>query len=117
MALPVRAPRSAPVPRLSRADTARTFHALSEEIRIAVLELLRDGERCVCELTGDLGVAQSRLSWHLKTLKDAGLIRDRREGRWIYYALDEAALKEARTMVEALVPRARAGRHPRTSCC
>jgi ArsR family transcriptional regulator len=70
----------------------RWFHALSDETRLQLLELLRGGEQCVCDLTGALGAAQSRLSFHLKTLKDAGLVTDRREGRWVYYALNPEAL-------------------------
>src|SRR6059036_631813 len=72
---------------------ARVFHALSDETRLQILERLREGERCVCELTDVLGAAQSRLSFHLKTLKDAGLVTDRRDGRWSYYALDPEALE------------------------
>ena len=64
------------------------FHALSEPLRIQVLELLRYQELCVCELCEDLGVTQSKLSFHLKTLKEAGLVRARQEGRWIYYSLN-----------------------------
>ena len=73
---------------------AAAFHALSDPTRLQILDLLRRGERCVCELTDALAAAQSRLSFHLKILKDAGLIRDRREGRWVYYALEEDALQE-----------------------
>jgi ArsR family transcriptional regulator, arsenate/arsenite/antimonite-responsive transcriptional repressor len=53
----------------------------------------------VCDLSGALEASQSRLSFHLKTLKDAGLLADRREGRWIYYALDREALEELRDLV------------------
>ena len=73
---------------------ARRFHALGDELRLEILELLRGGERCVCELTAHLDLAQSRLSFHLKVLKDAGLVSHRREGRWSYYALDAAAWRE-----------------------
>ena len=66
----------------------RCFHALSDETRLRLLELLRAGEQCVCDLTDSLETGQSRLSFHLKVLKDAGLVTDRREGRWVYYALD-----------------------------
>ena len=76
-----------------RAKLARPFHALSDETRLEILERLRSGEQCVCELTDSLQAAQSRLSFHLKVLKEAGLIRDRPEGRWIYYSLDEGGLK------------------------
>lgn len=64
------------------------FHALSEPLRIQVLELLRTQELCVCELCEHLGVTQSKLSFHLKNLKEAGLVRARQEGRWIYYSLN-----------------------------
>ncbi|PPS44973.1 helix-turn-helix transcriptional regulator [Chroococcidiopsis sp. TS-821] len=64
------------------------FHALSDSLRVNVIELLRDRELCVCELCDALGVTQSKLSFHLKTLKEAGLVRSRQEGRWIYYSLN-----------------------------
>lgn len=64
------------------------FHALSDPLRVKVLELLRDQELCVCDLSDTLKVAQSKLSFHLKTLKEAGLVRSRQEGRWIYYSLN-----------------------------
>ncbi len=64
------------------------FHALSEPLRIKVLELLRERELCVCDLCDALGVSQSKLSFHLKTLKEAALVSSRQEGRWIYYSLN-----------------------------
>ncbi|MBJ7898580.1 MAG: metalloregulator ArsR/SmtB family transcription factor [Cyanobacteria bacterium RI_101] len=63
------------------------FHALSDPWRLRILEELRGRERCVCELSEALGVAQSKLSFHLKTLRSAGLIEGRQEGRWMYYRL------------------------------
>ena len=65
----------------------QVYHALSDETRLAIVERLRGGERCVCDLQTDLGAAQSRLSFHLKVLRDAGLVVDRKEGRWSYYTL------------------------------
>lgn len=67
---------------------AEGFHALSEPLRISVIELLRQQELCVCDLCEALGVSQSKLSFHLKTLKEAGLVNSRQEGRWIYYSLN-----------------------------
>ncbi|MCX7596524.1 MAG: metalloregulator ArsR/SmtB family transcription factor [Fischerella sp.] len=64
------------------------FHALSEPLRIKVLELLRERELCVCDLCEILEVSQSKLSFHLKTLKEADLVLCRQEGRWIYYRLN-----------------------------
>jgi ArsR family transcriptional regulator len=83
----------------------RWFHALSDETRLQLLELLRDGEQCVCDLTDALDAAQSRLSFHLKTLKDAGLVTDRREGRWVYYALNPEAFERATTFLSTLRPK------------
>jgi ArsR family transcriptional regulator len=104
---------------LSRA--ARLFHALSDETRLAVLEMLRDGERCVCDLQSDIGAAQSRLSFHLKVLKEAGLVADRKEGRWSYYALAGDALGEAHDLVRALATEKPASRRGKLkvlgSCC
>ena len=67
---------------------ASGFHALSDPLRIQVIELLRSQELCVCELCDRLGVTQSKLSFHLKNLKEAELVRSRQEGRWIYYSLN-----------------------------
>ena len=68
------------------------LRALAEPIRLQVVQALQHGERCVCDLTSDLDLAQSKLSFHLKVLKDAGLIRARQEGRWIYYRLEPSTL-------------------------
>lgn len=78
------------------------FHALSDETRLQILECLSEGEQCVCDLTDRLQAAQSRLSFHLKTLREAGLIVDRREGRWIYYSLNEETLAEIKQWVAGL---------------
>lgn len=88
--------------RVASERAARLFHALSDGTRLSILERLRCGERCVCDLTDALDAAQSRLSFHLKVLKDAGLVTDRRDGRWMYYTLNAEALTEAADLVEAL---------------
>jgi len=88
--------------------TARLFHALSDNTRLEIVDMLRDGERCVCELQDELRAAQSRLSFHLRVLKDAGLVTDRKEGRWVYYAVDPDALAELTDAVAALTPSRRA---------
>lgn len=75
-------------------DVIMIFKALSEPIRVEVIELLKEQEMCVCDLCDRLDVAQSKLSFHLKTLKKAGLVRSRQEGRWIYYRLNLSRLVE-----------------------
>jgi ArsR family transcriptional regulator, arsenate/arsenite/antimonite-responsive transcriptional repressor len=64
------------------------FHALSDPLRIQILDRLRTQELCVCELCETLTVTQSKLSFHLKVLKEAELVCARQEGRWIYYSLN-----------------------------
>jgi ArsR family transcriptional regulator len=86
----------------TRVAAATVFHALSDETRLAVIEMLRGGERCVCDLQDAVGAAQSRLSFHLKVLKDAGLVTDRKEGRWSYYALDPNRIEETRSALGVL---------------
>jgi ArsR family transcriptional regulator len=79
---------------LDLARTARLFHALSDPTRLELIQRLAGGECCVCELQDALDAAQSRLSFHLKTLKEAGLVTDRRAGRWVFYSLTLDALAE-----------------------
>jgi ArsR family transcriptional regulator, arsenate/arsenite/antimonite-responsive transcriptional repressor len=86
----------------NRAKTAELCHALADETRLDILDRLKEGERCVCELTDALQTGQSRLSFHLKVLKDAGLIHDRPEGRWIYYAINADAVAELGDLVASL---------------
>jgi ArsR family transcriptional regulator, arsenate/arsenite/antimonite-responsive transcriptional repressor len=100
-------------------DTARAaalFHALSDEIRLDVVRLLIQGERCVCELMAELDLAQSRLSWHLKTLSDVGIIIGRKEGRWVYYSLNPATLDEARAILDSMKVSGRRT-STRSACC
>jgi ArsR family transcriptional regulator len=64
------------------------FHALSDPLRVDVIERLRTQEMCVCDLCEELDVSQSKLSFHLRVLKDAGLVQARPQGRWTYYSLN-----------------------------
>jgi len=105
---------AATLPTLSRA--AGWFHALSDETRLQIVEMLSHGERCVCELQDALDTAQSRLSFHLKALRDAGVVTDRREGRWIYYALNRERLDEIASFAQAVKPGKHAGSCARACC-
>lgn len=100
---------------LARAQAVRLFHALSDPTRLRIVRKLKHGERCVCELTDALDAAQSRLSFHLKVLKEAGLVSDRREGRWIYYELRREALEELSLAVNGLEPTHEPGKG--RGCC
>jgi ArsR family transcriptional regulator, arsenate/arsenite/antimonite-responsive transcriptional repressor len=94
----------------------RLFHALSDGTRLSIIQRLRLGERCVCDLTDSLDAAQSRLSFHLKVLKDACLVADRREGRWMYYTLNPDTLNEAAEMIDGLAA-APSAAELKSGCC
>ena len=115
-ARPDRAPSdfASPEPALSLDRAQPLLRALAEPIRLQVVLALQNGERCVCDLTGDLDLAQPKLSFHLKVLKEAGLIRARQEGRWIYYRLDPAALIALQDWLGQL---AAGCRTPAPPCC
>ncbi|WP_139325051.1 ArsR/SmtB family transcription factor [[Limnothrix rosea] IAM M-220] len=70
------------------------FRALSDPLRIRIVELLRSQELCVCELCDELDTSQSKLSFHLKNLKDANLVIARQQGRWMYYRLNVSQFAE-----------------------
>lgn len=72
-------------------ELVNTARALADPTRVRVLAALRGGELCVCELSDALGVAQSTLSTHLQVIRETGLVRTRRQGRWVYYALEPRA--------------------------
>ena len=103
----------------TRTDTDRAaglFHALSDGTRLSILERLRFGERCVCDLTDALDAAQSRLSFHLKVLKDAGLVTDRRDGRWMYYTMNTETLSEVADLIADLASAPSAAERTK-GCC
>ena len=76
--------------------------ALAEPIRLEIIESLSTGEKCVCDLIQETGLAQSKISFHLKVLKEAGVITDRQSGRWVYYQLDTRTLKSLQNWIKKL---------------
>jgi ArsR family transcriptional regulator len=68
------------------------FKALSDETRLRIIKLLEHGELCVCDITAALDMVQPKVSFHLSALKEAGLIKDRKQGKWIHYSLNEKDL-------------------------
>lgn len=91
------------------------FQALSDPTRVDIVTMLRAGELCVCELIDALDIAQSRLSFHLRVLKDARLVTDRKDGRWVYYTLNTDALEALKGFLEHL--RTSITSASRTACC
>ena len=84
-------------------DLADTFKALSDETRLQIMTLLLHREElCVCDFVGALGLTQSKASRHLRYLYHAGLVKDRREGLWMYYRLSPRLSAGQATIIEAL---------------
>lgn len=88
--------------------------ALADPWRLQVIEALAGGERCVCDLTAELELAQSKLSFHLRVLKEAGLIEGRQQGRWMYYQLRPEAIEALQRWLGALAGHCR---RPAQPCC
>jgi ArsR family transcriptional regulator len=79
-------------------DIVKIFKALADPNRLRITLLLRRRELCVCELMAVLGLEQSRVSHHMRVLREAGIAEDVREGRWIIYRIPA----EARDLIEDL---------------
>jgi len=69
-------------------DLLRIFKALSDETRLRIIKLLEAGELCVCDLVAALDMSQPKVSFHLNALKEAGLIKDRKQGKWSHYRIE-----------------------------
>ena len=81
---------------------AEMFKAMADPCRIKILTLLREGELCVCEIMIAVDRPQSTTSHHLSILKDAGLIKERKDGRWSRYRLSEGAIIEMLNLVKLM---------------
>ena len=81
---------------------ADRLQALSDNTRLHIVGMLGSGECCQCDIKDELGTAQPLLSFHLKVLREAGLIRSRRRGRWVFYSLCREAIAEIETFLEQL---------------
>ena len=73
---------------------ARTFQALSDPTRVRLISALTNAELCVCDLAAVLGISQSAVSHQLRSLRDLRLAKSRREGREIFYTLDDDHIRE-----------------------
>lgn len=71
-------------------DLMNILKAMSEETRLRILKLLENGELCVCDIVAALGMIQPKVSFHLAVLKEAGFIKDRKQGKWTHYSIDDS---------------------------
>lgn len=102
-------------PAIERSSAAQLCRALADETRIKVIELLASGEQCVCDIQASLGISQSLLSFHLRVLRDAQIVSDRRSGRWAFYSLRREGLQALEDLAELM--RSRAERASSAASC
>lgn len=116
-------------------ELSALFKALSDETRLRILMLLSRGELCVCDIVAAMGMSQPKVSFHLGVMKEAGLVRDRRQGRWTHYSIDapdvfrrllvlsvlervpEDAVSEDRRRLKAFIKEKAAKAHGEAQCC
>jgi ArsR family transcriptional regulator len=91
-----------PAPALAPDIIAR-LQAIAEPTRARIVALLGHGEHCVCDVGDTLALSPALVSHHLRALRDSGLLRERRSGRWVYYSLDLDALEKLRAAVSDLL--------------
>lgn len=80
-------------------ELSTIFKALSDETRLRIVKLLEKGELCVCDIVAALDIVQPKASFHLGVLREAGFIKDRKQGKWIHYSLNETDLFKRMLMV------------------
>lgn len=77
------------------------FSALADKTRLRLLNLMRDGEVCVCFFAGTIGTNNPKISRHLAYLKRAGLVSARRDGKWMHYSINEPTDPQAKAVFDA----------------
>lgn len=84
-------------------QNAKVFKALCDPKRLSILEVLRKGEHCACDLIEQTGIAQSALSYHMKILVESSLVDSRQEGKWMHYCISEMGKESAVYLLETLL--------------
>lgn len=90
---------------------AKTFKALCDVKRIAILELLKSGEKCACEITEELNIAQSALSYHMKILCESGIVESWYIGKWTHYRISEDGVQYASAILSQLLDKEETTKH------
>lgn len=99
-------------------DLAHVLKALSHSTRLSIFDMLMEGVQCNCEIAERLELSLNLISYHMRTLQDAGLVRserDQSDARWIYYTIDPIVLEEFRTSISVLLDPSRI--KPRVPSC
>ena len=81
---------------------AKVFKALCDEKRQHILEMLRNGEKCACELLENVDIGQSSLSYHMKILVESGIVESRQDGKWTHYKISDQGSRDAINLLREL---------------
>lgn len=84
------------------AELVKVFKALADEKRLQIMDMIRGGEKCANVILADMQISQPTLSHHMKILCASGLVRARKEGKWVYYSLDPEGGKLAVLLLHTL---------------
>ncbi|MGN0452307.1 MAG: ArsR/SmtB family transcription factor [Ruminococcus sp.] len=87
---------------LDERKIALTFKAFCDENRIRILKLLESGEKCACKLLEEINVTQPTLSHHMKILCDSGIVKGRKEGKWMHYSISQEGVRTAQEYLDSL---------------
>lgn len=82
--------------------TAKIFKALGDSNRLQIMDILKDGEKCACQLLDLLHIGQSTLSHHMKILCDSNLVTAQKEGKWMHYTLNKTTLQQTQKIILSL---------------
>ncbi|ASM39962.1 ArsR/SmtB family transcription factor [Campylobacter sputorum] len=81
-------------------DNSRVFKAFCDPNRLKILDILCSGEKCACVLLEELDIKQPSLSHHMKILCDSNIVKCRKDGKWMYYSLNEDGLDMAKNLLD-----------------
>jgi len=98
-------------------ENATVFKAFCDETRLMALSLLQSGEKCACELLEQVNVSQSTLSHHMKILVESGVVTSRKEGKWMYYRINQEGSNKAIELLKALTALAASQTETKKECC
>lgn len=83
-------------------EYSKVFKAFCDEKRLHILEMLRNGEKCACELLENIDIGQSALSYHMKILVESGIVESRQEGKWTHYKISKKGSDYAAKLLKTL---------------
>ena len=101
----------------SHTENAKIFKAFADTTRLMVLSMLQSGEKCACDLLDKVSVGQSTLSHHMKILVESGIVDGRKEGKWMYYSINQKGSERAVSLLYELTKIDTENYENRERCC